>query len=82
MAEKTNASITSISSLVNETTRCFEDATSDTNQAEVLAQNALQLVNEAANVSRLSDWLVFCITQDVLKVEEINTFKLYSVAVM
>ena len=59
LAEKTNASITSISFLVNETTRCFQDATSDTNQAEALTQNALQLVNKAANVSRLSDWCVY-----------------------
>ncbi|KAI0234308.1 hypothetical protein LSAT2_015485 [Lamellibrachia satsuma] len=50
LAENTNTSISSISILVDETITCFHDATNDTSQANILAEKALQLVNEAANV--------------------------------
>ena len=51
LAEMTNTSISSLAALVGETTDCFLNTTNDTTRAEILAEKALQLVKNAANVS-------------------------------
>ena len=79
LAENTNTSISSISILVDETITCFHDATNDTSQANILAEKALQLVNEAANVSLHSDWSVSCSAESGC--QYIYVLKICSVAI-